>query len=271
MPRTKKFKPQRVSSLVPGSSFNPKMSRYLEVLESELEETLQSSLAAERAATEQICRKVDMWYNNILRTVPMEVLLEPFKASDHECLKLPDIDAPSLAPTMASHSSCTASSSEEKPSLASAEEQPSTARQTRRRVGAAPSTKGKRVAVKKKLSPAGSCSAKPQKMARKVSSAAYSFRTPLARTRVARGSLPIVTPKFDIRKRPPATARAARQGETLLSLSGSPVASKPAGAVVPVHVHLNGGQVVKLKAESGSDESVKQLCRAIQQYCALKK
>lgn len=271
MPRTKKFKP-RMSSLVPGSTFDPKALRYLEAMESELEESLQSSLASERAATEQVCRKVDMWYNNILRTVPMEVLLEPFSAADRECLKVPDLGSISLAPTVASHSSCTAStSSEEKPSLASAEEQPSTARQTRRRVAVAASTKGKRVAVKKKLSPPGSSSVKPQKMARKVSTAGYSFRTPLARTRAARGSLPIVTPKFDIRKRPPATARAARQGETLLSLSGSPVASKPAGAVLPVHIHINEGQVVKLKAESGSDESVKQLCRAIQQYCALKK
>lgn len=242
--------------------------RYLEVLESQLQESLHAALAAEKAAVEQVCRRADMWYNDILRTVPMEVLMQPLTRADLEYREPYIPDAASVAVSLASSSSGFSSAAS-----TSTESKPSTLTQTRRRVGVAASAKSKRVAAKKKASPPGSCSssAKPAKVARKASTASYGFHTPLARTRAARGSLPVVTPKFDIRKRPPASARAARQGEVLLSLSGSPIASKQAPVLQPVHVHVNGGQVVKLKAESSNDDSVKQLCRAIQQYCGRKK
>ncbi|XP_077538795.1 uncharacterized protein LOC144151568 [Haemaphysalis longicornis] len=267
MPRTKKPQP-RQSSLISGGTLDPAGLRYLEVLESQMVESLHAALAAEKAAVEQVCRRADMWYNDILRTVPMEVLMQPLTRADLEYREPYIPDAASVAASLASSSSGFSSAAS-----TSTESKPSTLTQTRRRVGVAASAKSKRVAAKKKASPPGSCSssAKPAKVARKASTASYGFHTPLARTRAARGSLPVVTPKFDIRKRPPASARAARQGEVLLSLSGSPIASKQAPVILPVHVHVNGGQVVKLKAESSNDDSVKQLCRAIQQYCGRKK
>lgn len=289
MPRTKKVQ-QRQSSLVPGSCIDPAGLRYLEVLESQLEASLQSSLAEMQAVVQQVCRKAEMWYNDILRTVPMEVLMQPVTDADIEYREPYIPDMASLAQSVASTSSgflSTASTSTDGKS--------STLKQSRQRVGVTASTKSKRVAVKKKASPPGSCNAKPAKVARKVagkkkkkasppgscsatpakvvrkaSTASSAYHTPLARTRIAQKSLPVVTPKFDIRKRPPATARTARQGEVLLSLSGSPVASRPPPALLPVHVHLEGGKVVKLKAESGSEDSVKQLCQAIQQCCGRK-
>ncbi|XP_077550949.1 uncharacterized protein LOC144164339 [Haemaphysalis longicornis] len=211
-----------------------------------------------------------MWYNDILRTVPMEVLMQPLTRADLECREPYIPDAASVAVSLASSSSGFSSAAS-----TSTESKPSTLTQTQRRVGVAASAKSKRVAAKNKTLPLGSSSssssAKPAKVARRASTASYGFHTPLARTRAARRSLPVVKPKFDIRKQPPASARAARQGEVLLSLAGSPIASKPAPVLLPVHVHVNGGQVVKLKAESGNDDSVKQLCRAIQQTCSLKK
>ncbi|XP_077540696.1 uncharacterized protein LOC144152968 [Haemaphysalis longicornis] len=268
MPRTKKPRP-RQSSLISGCTLDPAGLRYLEVLESQLQESLHAALAAEKAAVEQVCRRADMWYNDILRTVPMEVLIQPLTRADLEYREPYIPDAASVAVSLASSSSGFSSAAS-----TSTERKPSTVTQTRRRVGVAASAKSKRVVAKKKASPLGSgssSSAKPAKVARKASTASHGFHTPLARTRAARRSLPVVTPKFDIRKRPPASARAARQGEVLLSLSGSPIASKQAPALLPVHVHLDGGQVVKLKAESSNDDSVKQLCRAIQQYCGRKK
>lgn len=248
----------------------------MEVLAAQLEESLDVALATEKAAVQQVCRRADMWYNDLLRTVPMEVLMQPSTKADIQFRERFIPDAASLALSIVSSSSgfsSAASLSTDGKASTSADEKPSTLRQTRRRIGVVASAKGKRVAVKKKASPLGSCSssAKPAKVARKASTASYGFHTPLARTRAARGSLPVVTPKFDIRKRPPASARMARQGEVLLSLSGSPIASKPAPAILPVHVHLDGGQVVKLKAEPSNDDSVKQLCRAIQQFCGRKK
>lgn len=272
MPRTKKPLP-RQSSLISGSTLDPAGLWYLEVLERQLQESLHVALASEKAAVEQVCRQADMWYNEILRTVPTEVLMQPFTRADLEYREPYVPDAASMAASLASSSSGFSSAA----SMSTEGKQSSTLMQTRRRVAVAASAKSKRVAAKKKASPLGSggssisSSAKPAKVARKASTASYGFHTPLARTRAARGSLPVVTPKFDIRKRPPASARAARRGEVLLSLSGSPIASKPAPALLPVHVHLDGGQVVKLKAESSNDDSVKQLCRAIQQYCGRKK
>lgn len=264
MPRTKKVQ-QRQSSLVPGSCIDPAGLRYLEVLESELEESLRSSLAEMQALVQQVCRKSEMWYNDILRTVPMEVLLQPLTDADTEYREPYIPDAASLARSVASSFSGFSSTAS-----TSTDRKASTLKRSRQRVGVAASAKGKRVAVKK-ASPPGSCSSKPAKMARKVSTASYGYHTPLARARAARKSQLVVTPKFDIRKRPPASARTARKGEVLLSLSGSPVASRPPPAVLPVHVHIDGGKVVKVKAESHSEDSVKQLCRTIQQFCSRKK
>lgn len=264
MTRTKRVVKSRQSSLLPGSSVNPEGLRYLEVLVSELEVTLQNSLAMEHAMTDRLRRRADMWMNRIVQTVPMEELMQPFTEADREYLQPPS-DVFSLPTSLAASSSSASAQS------TSAEEKPSTSKRTRPRPAVA-SAKGKKVAkrsgVGKKTALEAASGPKLRKPVRKSSAASLGFHTPLARTRAAKGSLPVITPKFDIRKRP-VSARAARQGETLLSLSGSPVETK--GAVAPVHVHLsNKGRVVKLKAGNSMDDTVKQLCRVIQEYCGKK-
>uniref|UniRef100_A0A1E1XDZ9 Borealin C-terminal domain-containing protein n=1 Tax=Amblyomma aureolatum TaxID=187763 RepID=A0A1E1XDZ9_9ACAR len=254
MPRTKKGLP-RNSSLLPGTTLNPDSMRYLEVMVNELQCTMDSSIATAQAVVNQIHSQVDMWYDNIMRVVPEEILNRPYREFQNAGVLLPTLETTSLS-ALSAASGATETSADSKSS---------TCKQPRlKKVAAsakakrAPSQRGSMVAGgKKKASdePAGS---KPRKMVRKAS-----MHTPIMMQRTA-GRLPVVTPKFDIRKRP-ATARKARQGETLLSLSGSPVNSKPVEA--PIHVHINKGKVVKLMADASSSSSVQKLCKAIQSLC----
>lgn len=254
MPRTKKARP-RNSSLLPGSTLDADTVRYLEVMVSELQCTMDSSIASVEAVANQICLQVDMWYDNIIRTVPEDILNRPYMEVLESGSVIPIPDTTALSSILSTTSSVSKTSADSKPS-GSIKPRPkklvASAKAKR-----APSQRGSMAGSKKKASDE-LASSKPRKMLRKAS-----MHTPTM-TRNAAGRLPVVTPKFDIRKRP-ATARKARQGETLLSLSGSPVHSKPVEA--PVHVHIGKGKVVKLVADTSNDLSVQKLCRAIQELC----
>uniref|UniRef100_A0A023FSP3 Borealin C-terminal domain-containing protein n=1 Tax=Amblyomma parvum TaxID=251391 RepID=A0A023FSP3_AMBPA len=250
MPRTKKPGP-RDSSLLPGTTVSPDSIRYLELMVDELQCTMDNSVATARAIANRICSQVDIWYNNLIRTVPEEILNKPYMELRDSGYLFPMPDTTALSTFSATSSNA----------QTSAESTSSASMQTRLKKLAAsgkakraPSQHGSVARGKKKASdePVGS---KPKKMQRKAS-----MHTPV-RTRHTAGKLPVVTPKFDIRKRP-ATARKARKGETLLSLSGSPVDSQ---LVEAIHIHMANGKVKLTPAASSS--SVQELCKAIQGLC----
>lgn len=223
---------------------------------SELECTVESCIEASQGIADRICRNVDMWYDSILRTVPEEILNRPYMEVWDSVSPIPDF---SVATASASAASASSAATE-----TSSHARPLTATRLRQKTAVA-SAKAKRAGsqrrstgMKKKLTDEAPGSAKPAKKARKVS-----MHTPVYPTRRGAG-LPVVTPKFDIRKRP-TTARPVRRGETLLSLSGSPVEAKT--SVVPIHVHINKGQVVKVMASNSGDSSVQELCKAIKNLC----
>ncbi|XP_037280983.2 uncharacterized protein LOC119174252 [Rhipicephalus microplus] len=251
MPRTKKPRPRR-SSLLHGKALSPDQIKYLECMVRELECTLESSRLAMQEKTDRICRNVDLWYDRIIRTVPEEILKRPFR-------EVWDTAVPIM--NMSATSSVSVASTSLPDGEVPPDPKPSTATTVRQRAILA-SAKAKKTASqrrsaisKKKASDEALGVPKSTKRARKAS-----VRTPVLHTRTTTG-VPIVTPKFDIRKRP-ASARPVRRGETLLSLSGSPVEAKTSG--VPIHVHVNNGQVVKVTTR---DKSLNELCKAIKTLC----
>uniref|UniRef100_A0A023FVV0 Borealin C-terminal domain-containing protein n=1 Tax=Amblyomma parvum TaxID=251391 RepID=A0A023FVV0_AMBPA len=253
MPRTKKAL-ARNSSLLPGTTISPDSIRYLEVMVDELQCTMDNSIATAKAIADNICRQVDMWYDNVKRLVPEEILNRSYMEVRDSGFIIPTPDT-----TAFSAFSATSNGTETyADSTSSASMQPrlkklAASAKARR----APSQRASVAGGKKKAldEPASS---KQRNLMRKAS-----MHTP-AMTRNMTGKLSVVTPKFDIRKRP-ATARKPRQGETLLSLSGSPVNSKT--VETPVHVHLGNGKVVKMMADPSSKASVEKLCKAIQELC----
>uniref|UniRef100_A0A131YET7 Borealin C-terminal domain-containing protein n=1 Tax=Rhipicephalus appendiculatus TaxID=34631 RepID=A0A131YET7_RHIAP len=249
MPRTKKPKP-RQSSLLPGTALGVDQIKYLECMVRELECTLESSRLAMQEKVDRICRNADLWYDRIIRTVPEEILKRPFREVWDTAVPITNISATSSL-------SVPSTSADTETSL---DTNPLTATRARQRALVA-SAKAKKAAsqrrstVSKKTSDVAPGAPKSAKKARKVS-----LRTPLVHTHSTAGR-PVVTPKFNIRKRPP-SARPVRRGETLMSLSGSPVEAKP--SAVPIHVHINNGQVVKVTAR---DSSLNELCKAIKTLC----
>lgn len=255
MPRTKKPK-ARQSSLLPGTALNVDQIKYLQCMVRELECTLENSRLAMQEKVDRICRNVDLWYDRIIRTVPEEILKRPFREVWDTAVPITNI-----SPATSSLLVASVSSADTETSL---DTKPLTATRVRQRALVA-SGKTKQAAsqrrsanLKKKASNEAPGAPKSAKKARKVS-----LRTPVMHTRTTTG-LPVVTPKFDIRKRP-ATARPVRRGETLLSLSGSPVEAKQ--SAVPIHIHINNGQVVKVTASNTRDSSLNELCKAIKSLC----
>lgn len=224
---------------------------------SELECTVERNCQAVQSAVDRINRSVDMWYDNIIRTVPDEILNRPFRELWDSSVPLPK-----AFPSSITVSTVTPSPTDTE---LSSDMKPLTATRLRQKAVVA-SAKAKRAGSqrrsnvsKKKAADEMPSAAKPPKRARKGS-----MHTPLLHPRRAAGAPPIVTPKFDIRKRP-TTARAARRGEILLSVSGSPVEAKPSN--VPIQVHINNSQVVKVVASDTTDPSLKELCKAIKNLC----
>ncbi|XP_065311583.1 uncharacterized protein [Dermacentor albipictus] len=166
MPRTKKLGARsHQPSPLHGADTNSDQVRHLELMVKELECTLESTFATTQANARRICRNVDMWYDNIIRTVPKEVLNRPYK-------EVWDSISPSPTPDM---------------SVATA---------------LLPSSAGSSVVASASADGEASTSKQPQKK--------------------------------------PTTARKARQGETLVPLTGSPVSGEP--PEVPVQVHIDKGQ-----------------------------
>ncbi|XP_037518852.1 uncharacterized protein LOC119395907 isoform X2 [Rhipicephalus sanguineus] len=255
MPRIKKTKP-RQSSLLPGTALGVDQIKYLKCMVTELECALESSRVSMQEKVNRICRNVDLWYDRIIRTVPEDILKRPFREVWDTAVPITNVS--SATTSLSTASVCSADT---ETSLGT---KPLTATRLRSKQVVA-SAKAKRAASqcrsansKKKASDEAPGVPKSAKKARKVS-----MRTPVVHTRTTTG-LPIVTPKFDIRKRP-ATVRPARRGETLLSLSGSPVEAKP--SAVPIHIHINNGQVVKVVASNAGDPSLKELCKAVKNLC----
>ncbi|XP_050027083.1 uncharacterized protein [Dermacentor andersoni] len=254
MPRTKKPKP-RQSSLLPGCALGAEQIRYLECMVSELECTVESCLEATQGIADRICRNVDMWYDGIIRTVPEEILNRPYREVWDS---VPVAAVPDFTTALSAASASSASTE------TSSDARPLTATRLRQKTLVA-SAKAKRAGSqrcstgpKRKVTDEAPGSTKPAKKTRKVS-----VHTPVYHTRKGAG-LPVVTPKFDIRKRPAAT-RPVRRGETLLSLSGSPVEAKT--SAVPIHIHINKGQVVKVTASNNGDTAVQELYKAIKNLC----
>ncbi|XP_072143785.1 uncharacterized protein [Dermacentor andersoni] len=69
----------RPSSPLPGADTDTDQLRYLVSMVKELECVLESTFATTQAYAHRICRNVDMWFDNIIRTVPKEVLDRPYK------------------------------------------------------------------------------------------------------------------------------------------------------------------------------------------------
>lgn len=240
MVRTKKQGARsRQPSLVHGAAISADQVRYLELLVEDVECTVESTLATSQAIVDRICRYTDVWYDHIIRTVPKEVLDRPYREvwDSINSIPTPDMSMAQASLSSSAGSSLVASNS--------GDCDPSTSKQLQRaKVVASVEAKKNRWTISKasKVPPKGS------------------LGTPLKQVCTsARAS--VITPKFDIRKQP-TTARKPHQGETLLSLRGSPVSSKSPEA--PVHVHVDKGQVVKVIASNTSNESVKKLCEAIE-------
>uniref|UniRef100_A0A0C9R1T2 Borealin C-terminal domain-containing protein n=1 Tax=Amblyomma americanum TaxID=6943 RepID=A0A0C9R1T2_AMBAM len=253
MPRTKKGH-SRDSSLLPGTTVSPESIRYLEVMVDELKCTMDSSVAAAKAIAKQIHRQADMWFDNMMRMVPEEILNRPYMEVLDSGFIIPTPETTAVSTAGATlNGTETSGDSTSSASMQSRLKKLAASAKTKR----APSQRGSMAKGKKKASeePASS---KPRKMMRKAS-----MHTPTT-TRRMTGKFPVVTPKFDIRKRP-ITARKARQGEMLLSLLGSPVNSKT--VEVTIHVHLNNGEVMKVVADPNSNSSVQKLCKTIKELC----
>ncbi|KAH6929236.1 hypothetical protein HPB50_025203 [Hyalomma asiaticum] len=191
MPRTKKTKP-RQSSLLPGCTLGHEQIRYLECLVSELECTVERNCQAVQSAVDRINRSVDMWYDNIIRTVPDEILNRPFRELWDSSVPLPK-----ALPSSITVSTVTPSPTDTE---LSSDMKPLTATRLRQKAVVA-SAKAKRAGSqrrsnvsKKKAVDEMPSAAKPPKRARKGS-----MHTPLLHPRRAAGAPPIVTPKFDIR------------------------------------------------------------------------
>lgn len=224
------------------TSLGPEELEYLQRMVCELQATLEKCRGAMEEKTDKICRNVDQWFNQIISTVPDEILQRPLR-------EVWDTAAEILCVSPAT------------PSVPkSLDSEPTTSKRLMKSIHGAKG-KAKNAArqrgsftTENRASHKTLAGAKPGKKAAKVK-----LRAPALHIRTSTG-LPRITPKFDIRK-PPATARSARKGETLVSLSGSPVREKSFTA--PIHVHINKGRVVTVTSR---DPTMTSLCKAVKKF-----
>lgn len=193
----------------------------------ELERCVEKYLEESQGICDQLCRKVDLWYERAINTIPKDLLNKPYREVYDIVSSIPEGSLPTTSLTSGATTSGASETRKEKKKL--------TATRMREKRAAT---------IEKKETEASVALPDP----------------PLPKGVFPTGPTGLVIrPKFDIRK-PPTTARGARQGETLVSLKGSPVQVKTAE---PIHVHVKKGKVVEVKT-SNEDPSVKELCKAIE-------
>ncbi|XP_065281362.1 uncharacterized protein [Dermacentor albipictus] len=247
MPRTKvPHGRPRQSSHLHGADTEKEEIKHLERQVKELQRTLKEAIATTEENASRICHEVDLWYDNIIRTVPEEVLNRPYRENWDSLVQNP--------PPHMSVASTTLKSSCGPSALAStcAESEASTSNQ----LGYTTETKvAATIEAKKEESETHPTTSNlPEAQFEK------SLGSPIAEVQDG-GHAPGIRAKFDITKKP-ANARKARPGEILLSLKGSPVSTKPAEVVLCVH--LDETDEIQRSAGEITDESVKDLCKAIE-------
>ncbi|XP_037518858.1 uncharacterized protein LOC119395912 [Rhipicephalus sanguineus] len=201
--------------------------------------------------TDRICRNIDMWFDNIIRTVPEEVLNRPFRDVWDTSIPIPTSEVSLASASLATSAMSASATASSLPVTNSSLDEPSTSEKLPK--GQVPANE-----TKKKVGH-HDCpiSSKPLQVLH-----GGRMRTPLSQLR-ATGRAPLVRPKFDIREKP-TSAREPRLGETLMSLQGSPVTSgRP-----QVHLLLNkDDEVTEVRAEDMNNPKVKRLCEAIEELC----
>lgn len=178
--------------------------RELELQVRELEITKTRTIATMEAIAERTRRKVNDWYENILRTVPEEILNRPFLEELERAAAVATPQGP-----MAPEWFAIPGTSGPHPLLAASNYRGKEPANTKQK----PDSDGADIAEADKADEA--CS-RPLDVAQKLKTG-----TPVAPEH-AGGDFPVIRPQFDIREKPPKT-RKPQPGEILISLRGSPV------------------------------------------------